>query len=106
MKIKTKKLLDSFKRKDITQAIEEDLQNLNKIEKSLINSKINLEGVFDFEFFAKAKKLGEVWIQEKRIIDHRTLYSEEVDKIMNLFPKTFEYVEKHKLGWQLCGWFG
>lgn len=103
----------SIKRNNLSQVVKEDFKTFNEVEESLKNCievckkvKINLEGVFDFEFFAKAKKLGELWIEEKKIFDCGDLYSEEVDKIMDLFPKTFEYVMKHKLGWDLGGYSG
>lgn len=103
----------SIKRNNLSQVVKEDFKTFNEVEESLKNCievckkvEINLEGIIDFEFFALAKKLGELWIEEKKIFDCGDLCSGDTNKIMNFFPKTFEYVVKHKLGWDLGGWSG
>jgi len=101
-------------RNNLGQVVKEDFRTFNEVEESLKNCievckkvKINLEGIVDFEFFTKAKECGELWIKEKKIFDSGDISGDyEVNKLMNLFPKTFEYVMKHKLGWDLGGWSG
>jgi hypothetical protein len=57
-------------RNNLSQVVKEDFKTFNEVEESLKNCievckkvKINLEGIIDFEFFALAKKLGELWIE-------------------------------------------
>jgi hypothetical protein len=106
----------------LKEVIEEDLKIINEVKNNIdkLNKKIcqkNLDVVltkllgFDSakENLNFAIKCGEEWKANYRVADTDKVEmpSEPMaNTVVNLFPKTFEYVTENKLGWHLYGWSG
>lgn len=86
---------------------------MKKLKKCLedvkkISKEIGCEKYFgvktEIEDIKEAEKISSDWSNEKQIIGDGS--DDTISRLMKLFPKTFEYVNKNKLGWNLGGWSG